>query len=99
MFPTSLPGAILGGITAPRPTSPPAPTAASVGMAAASSGVRPPSSSTGSSAQPSGTQITYFTGPVSQVRPSGPPRGQVARAGSLRREAGVGHGLGAGGHP
>src|SRR5882672_5691017 len=32
-------------------------------MAAASSGVRPPSASTGSSEAPSGTQTTYFTAP------------------------------------
>src|SRR5215510_8150948 len=67
MFPTSLPGAIFGGITAARPTSPRAASRASVGISAASSGVRPPSASRGSSAQPSGTQITYFTGSVSQV--------------------------------
>jgi hypothetical protein len=40
-------------------------------MAAASSGVRPPSSGTGSSAQPSGTQMTYFTPPVSRAGPGG----------------------------
>src|SRR4029450_12869918 len=67
MLPTSLPGAIFGGITAARPTSPRAARRASVGISAASSGVRPSSASRGSSAQPSGTQITYFTGSVSQV--------------------------------
>ena len=67
MLPTSLPGAMRGGMTAARPTSPRAASRARLGMAAASSGVRPPSASIGSSAQPSGTQITYFTPPVSQV--------------------------------
>src|SRR5918994_252689 len=61
MFPTSLPGAILGGITAARPTSPRAARRSSVGVDATSSGVRPPSPAIGSSEQPSGTQITYFT--------------------------------------
>ena len=42
MLPTSLPGAIFGGITAARPTSPRAARRASVGIDAASSGVRPP---------------------------------------------------------
>ena len=49
------------GITPARPTSPRAASLASTGMSATSSGVRPPSSSSGSSAQPSGTQTTYFT--------------------------------------
>ncbi len=62
MFPTSLPGAIPSGITAARPTSAWAESDASVGMSATSSGVRPPSSSNGSSAQPSGTHTTYFIG-------------------------------------
>ncbi len=67
MLPTSLPGAIFGGITAARPTSPRAASRASVGIDATSSGVRPRSRANGSSAQPSGTQITYFTRSVSQV--------------------------------
>ena len=58
MLPTSLPGGIPGGITAARPTSPAAARRARLGMAAASSGVRPPSSSNGSSAAPSGMQTT-----------------------------------------
>jgi hypothetical protein len=66
MLPTSLPGAIFGGITAARPTSPRAASRASVGIDATSSGVRPPSRAKGSSAQPSGTQITYFTRPQSR---------------------------------
>src|SRR5918994_4997717 len=61
MFPTSLPGAIRGGITAARPTVPRAARRDNTGMAAASSGVRPPNWSSGSSAHPSGTQMTYFT--------------------------------------
>src|SRR5689334_9149475 len=61
MFPTSDPGGMPSGMTAARPTSPRAASAARVGIEAASSGVRPPSSSTGSSAQPSGTHTTYFT--------------------------------------
>src|ERR671910_1924450 len=61
MLPTSLPGAIFGGITAARPTSPRAARRSSVGVDATSSGVRPPSPAIGSSEQPSGTQITYFT--------------------------------------
>src|SRR3954453_14014245 len=74
MLPTSLPGAIPGGPTAARPTSPRAASAARVGIEAASSGVRPPSSATGSSAQPSGTQTTYFTGPVCPTGRGAPPR-------------------------
>src|SRR5215207_9795371 len=62
-LPTSLPGGNPGGTTAARPSVPRRASAASTGMAAASSGVRPPSSSTGSSAQPSGTHTTNFTGP------------------------------------
>ena len=62
MLPTSLPGGRPGGITAARPTSPRAARRARCGMRAASSGVRPPSSASGSSAQPSGTSTTYFTG-------------------------------------
>src|SRR3954464_11978355 len=62
MLPTSEPAGSPGGITAARPTSPRAANDASVGIDAASSGVRPPSSSIGSSAQPSGTQTTYFKG-------------------------------------
>ena len=69
MLPTSLPGAIPGGITAARPTSARAASAARVGIDATSSGVRPPSSGTGSSAQPSGTHTTYFTG----AEPTGGP--------------------------
>src|SRR4051812_38246659 len=60
MFPTSLPGGNPGGIVAARPTSPAAASAVSVGIAATSRGVRPPSSSTGSSLAPSGTHTTYF---------------------------------------
>src|SRR5205823_5457661 len=60
MFPTSLPGGNPAGIVAARPTSPLRASAASTGMAATSSGVRPPSSSTGSSLAPSGTHTTYF---------------------------------------
>src|SRR5688500_13052153 len=67
MFPTSLPGAIPGGITAARPTSPRAASAASVGMDATSSGVRPSRAATGRSAHPSGTHTTYFTGAVWQA--------------------------------
>jgi hypothetical protein len=71
MLPTSLPGAIPGGITAARPTSPRAANRARVGIDATSSGVRPPSAATGRSAQPSGTHTTYFTAPVWQ-RPRTP---------------------------
>src|SRR4051812_40443879 len=60
MLPTSDPGGRPGGITAARPTSARAASRASVGIDAASSGVRPPSASIGSSAQPSGTHTTYF---------------------------------------
>src|SRR3954463_328803 len=60
MLPTSEPGGSPGGMTPARPTSARAASASSVGVDAASSGVRPPSSATGSSAQPSGTQTTYF---------------------------------------
>src|SRR5437879_6470485 len=60
MFPTSLPGGMPGGMTAARPTSPRRASLASVGIAAASSGVRPPSAAIGSSAHPSGTHTTYF---------------------------------------
>src|SRR5919106_3826543 len=63
MLPTSLPGAIFAGITAARPTSPRAASRSSVGIDATSRGVRPPSRARGSSAQPSGTQMTYFTPP------------------------------------
>src|SRR5579885_2865596 len=63
MLPTSLPGGSPGGMTAARPTSPRAASRASVGIDATSRGVRPPSAATGASAQPSGTQTTYFTGP------------------------------------
>src|SRR5918997_5426702 len=80
MLPTSLPGAIFGGMTAARPTSPRAARRASVGIDAASSGVRPPRASRGASAQPSGTQITYFTGSVSQVAAPAPPSDPPARA-------------------
>jgi hypothetical protein len=58
MFPTSLPGGSPAGIVAARPTSPAAASRARLGMFAASSGVRPPSSSSGSSAAPSGIQTT-----------------------------------------
>src|SRR5688500_2365480 len=61
MFPTSDPGGSPSGITAARPTSPRAASASSTGVAAAWSGVRPSSWSTGSSAHPSGTHTTYFT--------------------------------------
>src|SRR5688572_30245729 len=61
MLPTSLPGGIPGGMTDARPTSPRRASAAIVGMAAACSGVRQPSSAIGSSAHPSGTHTTYFT--------------------------------------
>src|SRR4051794_32317168 len=60
MFPTSLPGGRPGGMTAARPTWPRRASEASTGVLAASSGVRPPSSSIGSSAHPSGTHTTYF---------------------------------------
>src|SRR5438045_7251053 len=60
MLPTSLPGGIPAGMVAARPTSPRAASAARLGIAAASRGVRPPSSSTGSSDAPSGTHTTYF---------------------------------------
>src|SRR2546421_3983333 len=60
MLPTSLPGGSPGGMTAARPTWPRAASDASTGVDAASSGVRPPSSSIGSSAHPSGTHTTYF---------------------------------------
>src|SRR5215216_7967948 len=63
MLPTSLPGGRPGGMTAARPTRPRAASLASVGIDATSSGVRPPSPSNGSSAQPSGTHTTYFMGP------------------------------------
>src|SRR5918998_4170974 len=79
MLPTSLPGAIFGGMTAARPTSPRAARRASVGIDAASSGVRPPRASRGASAQPSGTQITYFTGSVSQVAAPAPPSDPAPR--------------------
>ena len=53
----------------PRPARPRrAASADSVGIDAASSGVRPPSASIGSSAQPSGTHTTYFTGRESAWR-------------------------------
>src|SRR3954452_21683709 len=68
MLPTSEPGGSPGGITAARPTSARAASASSVGGDAASSGVRPPSSATGSSAQPSGTQTTYFIREVWPIR-------------------------------
>src|SRR5437763_6479475 len=60
MLPTSLPGGIPAGMVAARPTSPRAASRARFGIAAASSGVRPPSSATGSSDAPSGTHTTYF---------------------------------------
>src|SRR4249919_891100 len=63
MLPTSLPGGRPSGITAARPTSPRAARRANAGIAAASSGVRPSSSASGSSAQPSGTSTTYFNNP------------------------------------
>src|ERR671911_2880842 len=81
MLPTSLPGAILGGITAARPTSPRAASRSSVGVDATSSGVRPPSPAIGSSGQPSGTQITYFTA----VSLAGGRDSQVSRARPSRR--------------
>src|SRR3954470_15345062 len=61
MFPTSLPGGSPGGITCARPTSPRLASCARRGIDAASSGVRPPSSSSATSAQPSGTNTRYFT--------------------------------------
>src|SRR5205814_2154618 len=61
MLPTSDPGGRPGGITAALPTSPRAASAASVGIDAASSGVRPPSASIGSPAQPPGPLATNFT--------------------------------------
>ena len=68
MFPTSLPGGSPGGITAARPTSPVAANRARFGIEAACSGVRPPSTSIGSSAQPSGTSTMYFMSPWSRTR-------------------------------
>ena len=56
MLPTSLPGGSPAGITAARPTSAARGERARRGMRAASSGVRPPSSASGTSAQPSGTK-------------------------------------------
>ena len=61
MLPTSLPGGMPGGITAARPTSPAPRARPGSGIDATSSGVRPPSAATGSSAHPSGTHTTYFT--------------------------------------
>src|ERR1035437_3124288 len=61
MFPTSLPGGNPAGMTAARPTSPRAASRARFGIAAALNGVSPSSSSSGSSAHPSGTSTTYFT--------------------------------------
>src|SRR5438093_7070676 len=72
MLPTSLPGGIPAGMVAARPTSPRAASRARFGIAAASSGVRPPSSATGSSDAPSGTHTTYFIRPP----PSRPPVSQ-----------------------
>src|SRR5436190_23797912 len=60
MLPTSEPAGSPSGIVAARPRWPRAASARSTGRCAAWSGVRPPSSSTGSSAQPSGTHTTYF---------------------------------------
>jgi hypothetical protein len=60
MFPTSLPGGMPLGITSALPKVLLAARAARFGMLAASKGVLPSSSGTGKSAQPSGTQITYF---------------------------------------
>src|SRR5438874_346460 len=51
-------------MVAARPTSPRAARDRSTGMAATSSGVRPPSSSSGSSDAPSGTHTTYFIGVI-----------------------------------
>ncbi len=60
MLPTSLPGGNPSGMVAARPTSARRARAAKVGRCAASNGVRPPSSSRGSSAAPSGTHTMYF---------------------------------------
>ena len=79
MLPTSLPGGMPGGITAARPTSPRAASAASVGIDATSSGVRPSSAATGWSAQPSGTHTTYFTPAVWQ-RPTVAPEPRTLAA-------------------
>src|SRR3954470_19330853 len=75
MLPTSLPGGSPSGITAARPTSDRAAIAPRCGIAAASSGVRPPSSALGSSAHPSGTRTTYFTAVMVRGAPAEPPRG------------------------
>src|SRR4051812_46004623 len=74
MLPTSLPGGSPSGITAARPTSDRAAIAARCGIAATSSGVRPPSSALGSSAQPSGTRTTYFTAAMLRDASRGAPR-------------------------
>ena len=73
-----------GGITAARPTSPRAASAASVGIDATSSGVRPSSAATGRSAHPSGTHTTYFTPAVWQ-RPTVAPEPRTRRPGRVRQ--------------
>src|SRR5688500_1801050 len=100
MLPTSLPGGIPSGITAALPTSPRAASFARFGIAAASNGVRPPSSSIGSSAHPSGTQITYFTGSSFQGAGGGGPGvggGGLVALGEGREVGRVGGERGAGG--
>ena len=92
MLPTSLPGGRPAGMTRPGPTSDSAARAWRLGMRAASSGVRPPSSSSATSAQPSGTNTTYFIRRCyagrralrlarPRVRPTRPPSASTARAG------------------
>src|SRR3954454_12180425 len=76
MLPTSLPGGNPSGMVAARPTSARRASAANVGRWAASSGVRPPSSATGSSAAPSGTQTTYFIRVMLRLGEAGQGEGQ-----------------------
>src|SRR5690606_41947633 len=67
------------GITAARPTVPRAASERSTGVSAAPSGVRPPRSGCGSSAQRSGTQMTYFMVPVLPCRSRGGDSGADER--------------------
>ena len=85
MLPTSLPGGIPAGMVAARPTSPRAASRARFGMDAASSGVRPPSSATGSSDAPSGTHTTYFI--IRRPSSAGHPRGRPSHNPSSARMA------------
>ena len=83
-LPTLLPGGRPFGITSARPTSARAARRAKCGMHAASSGVRPSSTSSGTSAQPSGTNTRYLTATDARRRRVGTRQSKDSRRVAFR---------------